>query len=46
MAHEAVSRRPPISLYMCVARDEGYAYAELGMCPSFKGRFLSRRAKP
>jgi hypothetical protein len=27
IAHEAVSRRPPISLHTIVARTEGYKYA-------------------
>ena len=27
VAHEAVSRRPPISLYTIVTRTEGYTYA-------------------
>jgi hypothetical protein len=29
MAHKVVSRRPPISLYMIVARTEGYTYAPI-----------------
>ena len=36
IAHEAVSRRPPISLDTIVARTEGYTYdAKFGICPSF-----------
>jgi hypothetical protein len=46
-AHMAVSRRPPISHSSIVARAEGYAYdARVWDCPSFKGHFLSPRAKP
>jgi hypothetical protein len=45
IAHGAVSRRPPISLYTTVP---GATRTTLGfgICPSFKGHFLSRRAKP
>jgi hypothetical protein len=43
IAHAAVSRRPPISLYTIVARTEGYTNA-VGLCPSLKRHFLSPRA--
>jgi hypothetical protein len=47
IAHGAVRRRPPISLYTMVPRTAGYTYdVGFGIYPSFKGRFLSRRAKP
>ena len=45
IAHAAVTRRPPISLNTIVDRTGGYTY-DVGVCPSFKGHFLSRRAKP
>jgi hypothetical protein len=42
VAHAAVSRRPPISLYTMVARTSGYAYAsKCGIRPSFKDHSLS-----
>jgi hypothetical protein len=46
-AQEAVSRRPPISLYMMVAGSRMHTYAAK-MCDlsSFKEHFLSPRAKP
>jgi hypothetical protein len=45
-AHAAVPPRPPISLDMIVARTHMYTYAaKFWGCPSFKGHFLSRRAK-
>jgi hypothetical protein len=46
IAHEAVSRRPPISLYRIVARTHSYTRTmrTFGICPSFT--FLCRRAKP
>ena len=45
VAHEAVTRRPPVSFYTMIP---GATRTTLGfgICPSFKGRFLSRRAKP
>jgi hypothetical protein len=47
IAHEAVSRRPPISLLRSVARAEGNTYAtNVWDWPSFKGHFLSPYAKP
>jgi hypothetical protein len=48
IAHGAVSRRPPISLDTIAARTEGYTHAAKvwALCPSFKGHFLSPRAKP
>jgi acyl-CoA synthetase (AMP-forming)/AMP-acid ligase II len=42
IAHAAVSRRPPISLYMIVARTEG----DTNVCLSFTGHFLSPCANP
>jgi hypothetical protein len=42
IAHEAVSRRRPVSLYTMVARTHMYTYAAtVGVCPSFKDHFLS-----
>jgi hypothetical protein len=46
MAHEAVSRRPPISLSRVVARTEGYTYAAQVWDLSLVQGFLSPRAKP
>jgi hypothetical protein len=48
VAHAAVTRRQPISLYTMVPRAEGYTYTtrKFGICLSFKDHFLSRRAKP
>ena len=47
IAHAAVTRRPPISLDTMVPRTGGYTHAAgVGICPSFKGHCLSRRAKP
>ena len=48
-AHAAVSPRPPNSSHTIIARTEGYTYAtqRLGaIYPSFRGQFLSPRAKP
>jgi hypothetical protein len=47
IAHEAVSRRPPIALSRVVARTHMYTRTprECGICPSFKGHVLSPRAK-
>ena len=40
IAHAAVSRRPPISLYMVVASTHMYTHpASVGICPSFKDHF-------
>jgi hypothetical protein len=40
IAHEAVTRRPPISLYTIVVRLNGGYASDVGVwdCPSFKGR--------
>ena len=47
IAHEAVSRRPPSSLYTTVASTEGYTYdASFWYLSIVQGRFLSPRAKP
>ena len=47
IAHAAVSRRPPNSLDRVVARTRTTRTPrEFGICPSFKGHSLSRRAKP
>jgi hypothetical protein len=49
LAHEAVSRRPPISLDTIVARTHMYTYDAkvwdvFGICPSFQHHSLSPRA--
>jgi hypothetical protein len=44
IAHAAFSRRPPICLDTIVARTR--TTRKFGIRPSFKGHFLSRRAKP
>jgi hypothetical protein len=41
IAHEAVTRRPPVSLDMIVPRTGSYAYdVGFGICTSFKGHSL------
>jgi hypothetical protein len=45
IAHEAVSRRPPISLYTMVPWATRTTLG-FGICPSFKDHSLSPRAKP
>jgi hypothetical protein len=44
IAHAADLRRPPNSLDTIVARTR--TPRKFGICPSFKGHFLSPRAKP
>jgi hypothetical protein len=47
IAHAAVSRRPPISLYTMVPRTGATRTTlGLGLCASFKGHPLPRRAEP
>jgi hypothetical protein len=42
IAHEAVTRRPPVSLDMIVPRTGSYTYdVGFGICTSFKGHSLS-----
>jgi hypothetical protein len=48
IAHAAVSRRTPIPLSRIVALTNACSLTprKVGICPSFKGHFLSRRATP